>query len=164
MDQTLWTIGYGGWPVARRAAALVETLAQAGITRLVDTRHSPCASNPDPKHHYGPRPWHLQADPASGIVGLLAGEGIAYEWAVELGNPQRLDPAMTILRAQLADEAGGWPVQRGLERLAALIRRPGERIALLCACADARRCHRTVVAHAVSDRHFDRRLRIHELG
>src|SRR5262249_20294734 len=131
----LWTVGYGAWPVATRAGRLVAALGKAGVNLLVDVRHSPCASDPVPGRPYAPRPRNLQADPAGGIVGLLGGAGIAYEWMVELGNPQRQDPAMAVLRAQLDDPAGLWPVHRGLERLAEVVRRPGRTVALLCACA-----------------------------
>jgi Protein of unknown function, DUF488 len=146
----LWTVGYGAWPPATRAKSLVASLARAGVTRLIDTRHSPCASDSDPHRPYGPRAWHLQAGDA-GIVALLASAGIGYEWIVELGNPQKRDPEMRILRAHLADRTGDWPVHRGLERVAEIVRRPGETAALLCACADARSCHRTVIAKALSE-------------
>lgn len=159
----LWTVGYGLWPAPKRAERLVEALSQRGITRLVDVRHSPCASDPDPTSRYGPRPWNLQVGPA-GIRMLLAGSGIAYEWLVELGNPQRHDPEMAVLRSHLADTSGGWPVHRGLERLAAIVRRPGEVAAILCACAEARTCHRTVVAHALAGLHFGGSLDVSDVG
>jgi hypothetical protein len=159
----LWTVGYGVWPAPVRARRLVEALKASGITRLADVRHSPCASSIDPANRYGPRPWRLQAGPG-GIAGLLGDAGIAYEWLVELGNPQRHDPRMTILRAQLADPGGNWPLHRGLERLAALVRRPGESVAIVCACAEARTCHRTLVAEALSDRHFGGALTVCEIG
>ena len=160
---TVWTVGYGLWPVASRANRLVEALQWGGVTRLVDTRHSPCASDIDPERPYGPRAWHLAATPDEGIVALLAEAGIAYEWAVELGNPQKRDPSQRVLRSQLADRAGGWPVHRGLERLAETIRRPGEVVALLCACAEAQKCHRTVIARAVVEAFFGGGLEIRDL-
>jgi hypothetical protein len=149
----LWTVGYGTWPAAVRAERLVAALARCGVTRLVDVRLSPCAATPEAGRPYGPRPWNLQAGSA-GIVGLLAAAGIAYDWIVELGNPQRQDPAMAILRAHLADPAGGWPVHRGLDRLAGLVRGPGDVVALLCACARAPACHRTLIARTLAHRHF----------
>jgi hypothetical protein len=154
--KTVWTIGYGAWPVDVRAERLVEALADRGVTRLVDVRISPAASDLKPGR-YGPKPWTLQAGRA-GIAGLLAEAGIAYEWLVELGNPQRHDPMMALLRAHLADPGGGWPVHRGLALLAARIDEPGELVALLCACAEAERCHRSVIARALAERHFDGRL------
>jgi hypothetical protein len=149
----LWLVGYGAWPAATRAAKLVEALRARGVTRLVDVRLSPCASDPTPGRPYGPKPWNLQAGSA-GIVGLLAAGGIGYTWLVELGNPQRQDPAMAVLRAQLADPSGNWPVHRGLDRLAGMVRRGDDTLALLCACGDGRTCHRTVVAEALDARHF----------
>ncbi len=157
MDPRLWLIGYGGWPPAKRASGLVEALRGRGVTRLVDVRLSPCASDPIEGRPYSPKPWNLQAGHA-GLVGLLEEAGIAYEWLVELGNPQRRDPAMAVLRSHLADPLGGWPVHRGLDRLASLVERPGEFVAILCACEDWRTCHRTLVARALSDRHFGGKL------
>lgn len=153
MDAKLWLIGYGGWPAARRPSGLVEALRSRGVTRLIDVRLSPCASDPVEGRPYGPRPWNLQAGRA-GLVGLLEAAGIAYEWIVELGNPQRRDPKMAVLRSHLAEPRGDWPVHRGLARLASRVERPGEVVALLCACEDWRTCHRTLVARALSDRHF----------
>jgi hypothetical protein len=149
---SLWTAGYGAWPVAVRAERLVAALVERAVTRLVDVRLNPSAADLKPGR-YGPKPWTLQAG-RSGIVGLIASAGIAYEWLVELGNPQRHDPAMALLRTHLADPQGGWPVHRGLERLAARVAEPSAVVALLCACADYRKCHRTLIAQALSARHF----------
>jgi hypothetical protein len=157
----LWTTGYGAWPVPVRAERLVAALLQCGVTRLVDVRLNPSASDVKPGR-YGPKPWTLQPG-RSGIVGLLEAAGIAYEWLVELGNPQRHDPMMAVLRAHLADPEGGWPVHRGLERLAALVERPGAQVALLCACALEQTCHRTVIAQALAARYFEGRLQIRDV-
>src|SRR5215212_8930956 len=116
--RALWTVGYGGWPSPVRAERLVAVLLGRGVSRLVDVRLSPCASAVKPGR-YGPKPWTLQAG-GDGIVGLLEPEGIAYEWIVELGNPQRQDRRMAVLRKHLADPRGHWPVHRGLDRLEAL--------------------------------------------
>lgn len=159
----LWTIGYGAWPVATRAEKLMAALKAQRVTRLIDVRLNPCASDPTPDRPYGPKPWNLQAGPG-GIVPLLESAGIAYEWIVELGNPQRQDPAMRILRAHLDDPTGDWPVHRGLQRLAERVGEPGQRLALLCACAEAARCHRTTIARALSVRHFGAALAIHAIG
>jgi hypothetical protein len=158
---SLWTAGYGAWPVASRAERLVEILLLRGVTRLVDVRLNPAAASSRPGP-YGPKPWTLQAG-RSGIAGLLQGAGIAYEWLVELGNPQRQDPAMALLRTHLADPEGGWPVHRGLEQLAARIGQSGTVVAILCACADYRTCHRTLVAQALSARHFGGELVIRDV-
>src|SRR5215213_8600675 len=117
--RSLWTIGYGTWPSPVRAERMVLALLAAGITRLVDVRLNPCASGVKPGA-YGPKPWTLQTG-NSGIVGLLAPAGIAYEWIAELGNPQRQDKTMAVLREHLADPRGEWPVHRGLDRLTALV-------------------------------------------
>src|SRR5262245_38920927 len=103
----LWTVGYGAWPVSTRAERLVGALVEHRITRLVDVRLSPCASDPEPGRPYGPKPWNLQAG-GRGIALLIADAGIAYEWLVELGNPQRQDRDMAVLLAHLADSEGGW--------------------------------------------------------
>jgi hypothetical protein len=159
---TLWTVGYGAWPVATRARRLEEILKGAGITLLADVRLNPCASDPVPGRPYGPKAWSLQAGDA-GIAALAREAGIAYEWLVELGNPQRQDPTMSILRAHLADPAGGWPVHRGLARLADRLREPGARVAILCACGDWRPCHRTAVAEALRAGPFGGDLAIEHL-
>ena len=148
----LWTVGYGAWPAPVRADRLVRALSDRGVNRLVDVRLSPCASDLEPRRPYGPRGWHLQP-PGLGIVALLEGSGIAYEWIVELGNPQRRDPSMAVLRAHLADPSGDWPVHRGLARLVDRVEAPGAVVALLCACMDPNRCHRMTIADALNERH-----------
>ena len=57
---------------------------------------------------------------------------------------------MAVLREHLDDPSGIWPVHRGLDRLAAMVREGGQTFALLCACGDGRTCHRTVVAEALN--------------
>ena len=81
-----------------------------------------------------------------------ADAGIAYEWLVELGNPQRQDHEMKVLRHHLAHPEEGWPVHRGLALLADRVRRPDQVVAILCTCAEASTCHRTVVAEALRER------------
>jgi hypothetical protein len=157
----LWLVGFGAWPTPNRAGRLVATLAERKVSRLVDVRLNPCASDVK-EGRYGPKPWTLQAGRA-GIANLLEEAGIAYEWLVELGNPQRHDKEMRVLHEHLADPNGGWPVHRGLSRLADLVRKPGEVVALLCACADGWACHRTVIARALADREFAGRLMIRDL-
>ncbi len=157
----LWTVGYGAWPAARRAEGLLATLVDRGVRQVVDVRLNPCASDPVEGGHYGSKPWTLQAG-GLGIVPLLATAGIAYEWVAELGNPQRRDRAMTVLRAHLDDPEGGWPVHRGLDRLADRVITEPEGVALLCACEDAAACHRTLIALALSQRRFGGRLDVRE--
>ena len=163
MRWTLWTVGYGRWPAARRAEALVDELRELGVTRLVDVRLAPCASSLTVGHPYGPKPWNLQGK-GQGIVELSSSGGIVYEWLVELGNPQRQDPSQAILKEQIADPGGGWPVHRGLERLAGRVREPGAVVAILCACPKAADCHRSTIAEALRERHFAGELGIREVG
>jgi hypothetical protein len=150
VKRTLWTVGYGAWPTASRAERLVACLRDRGITRLVDVRLNPCAADVR-DGRYGPKPWTLQTG-RSGIAALLDEAGIAYEWLVELGNPQRHDRRMQVLRDHLASPGAGWPVHRGLDRLQTRVDAPAEVVALLCACAGVRECHRTVVAQALAAR------------
>jgi uncharacterized protein (DUF488 family) len=160
---TLYTIGYNHWPPATRFDRLVEALKGAGITRLVDVRHKPCADNLDPKSPYGPKDWKLQAG-ERGIDARLTAEGISYLWLLELGNPQTKDPAMAILRTQLASADEHWPVNRGLALLRSQLHVVGTRNCLLCACGDYRTCHRKVIAETLSQRYFEERLRIVDLS
>jgi hypothetical protein len=145
----LYTIGYGRWPPPRRMKGMIEALQSAGVKLLVDTRHSPCSSNVEPGSSYGPRDWNLQAGD-TGIAHHLKAAGIDYRWLGELGNPQKNDPGMTILREQLATADLRWPVNRGLLVLRGLL--DGGPCALLCACVDYRQCHRTVIAEAMRQR------------
>jgi uncharacterized protein (DUF488 family) len=158
----LWLVGYGAWPAPKRAARLVEALRSRGVTHLVDVRLNPCASDPVAGRPYGPKAWNLHAG-REGVVGLMDAVGISYTWLVELGNPQRQDRSMNVLRAHLDDPAGDWPVHRGLERLAAMVREGGETFALLCACSIGRACHRTLIADALNSRHFDGKLALREV-
>lgn len=146
----LLTVGYGKWPTKTRWLALVAALRRARVATLVDIRHSPCSSSSDPQSSYGPRPWHLGAEP--GIDALLRDEGIEYRWLVELGNPQKTDPRMRVMRAHLADRRGHWPVHRGLDVLRTLVVDAGERCCLMCACKSYEACHRKLVAEAFRER------------
>ena len=159
---TLFAVGYGAWPAARRVAGLIGALKGAGVSVLVDIRHSPCSSTAAPGSLYGPKPWNLQVE--GGIRAALEAEGIGYTWLVELGNPQKNDPEMRVLRSHLTDDSGGWPVHRGLVRLAELVRANPRGCCVLCACAKYKECHRRVVAEALSARHFEGALRIEDLS
>jgi len=146
----LFTVGYGRWPTTTRMDRLIAALKDAGVTLLIDARHSPCASQLSPASHYGAHEWHLQAGD-TGIAAILQSHEIDYRWLVELGNPQKNDHAMTVLREQLASGDEKWPVNRGLALLETILNESGP-CALLCACADWRECHRTVVAEAMRER------------
>lgn len=146
----LFTAGYGRWPPAERMKRFLAALKVAGVTLLIDTRHSPCSSSTGPDALYGPKAWNLQTG-EEGIAPAVRAAGLSYLWAVELGNPQKNDPEMAVLRAHLADAAGGWPVQRGLALLRPLVFERGERCCLLCACAKSAGCHRTLIAEHFRD-------------
>jgi len=145
----LYTIGYGHWPAPRRMKGMIDALKSAGVKLLVDSRHSPCSSNVEPTSTYGPRDWKLQAGDA-GIAHHLEAASIGYRWLGELGNPQKNDPEMTILREHLAAHDLRWPVNRGLLVLRDLL--DSGPCALLCACDDPNKCHRTVIAAAMRER------------
>lgn len=148
MTHTVFTVGYGRWPAPQRAAKFLAALKAAGVELLVDIRHSPCSSALDPANTYGPKEMNLQARDA-GIVPLLAGGGIEYLWAVELGNPQKNDPEMRVLKEHLSALPGsGWPVARGLELVRGLVL-GGRRVAMMCACPKYAGCHRKPVAEAL---------------
>ena len=158
---TLFTIGYGFWAPPRRMDGLIAALKAAQVRLLIDTRHSPCASQVHPGSHYGPHPWNLQAGD-QGLEKTLREEEIDYLWLVELGNPQKNDPAMKVLREHLASGDDRWPVNRGLAALAHVLRDTGP-CALLCACADYKKCHRTVIAEAAKARFPDLDIHIAHL-
>lgn len=95
--------------------------------------------------------WHLQPG-QNGILSLMAKEGIEYVWLVELGNPQKRDPAMAIFREHLQSRAGHWPAERGLNLLRQLVQEGQKVCCLMCACSDVEGCHRKVVAEEFRDR------------
>ena len=162
-ENVLFTIGYGGFHTEVRMQGLIDALRDHGITTLVDVRHSPCSSDPTPGDGtYKPKAWNLQPEGA-GIAAALADAGIDYVWLVELGNPQRNDKKMRVLREHLADPRGCWPVDRGLRLLEDLVRAPGKRCCLLCACEHSEECHRRDIAEALNHRHFDGALAIENL-
>ena len=141
----LFTIGLSG-PTSSRWERCIRALKGAKIEWLMDIRHSPCASdpNPDTRSAYGPRLWNLQME-GQGIVQGLRIFGIEYLWVVELGNPQKRDPGMCILREHLAQK-DGWPVHRGLSILRRHVLDDKKRCCLLCACTEYASCHRSLIA------------------
>ncbi len=59
---TLFTVGYNAWIPSQRIQLMGNALQDAGVTLLVDVRHSPCASDHLGKTKtYGPKPWSLAA-------------------------------------------------------------------------------------------------------
>ena len=162
MTNAIWTLGYGGWPTQERLNGILNAIQQAGITTLVDVRHSPCPSQANPHPRYGPRDWHLLSA-RNGLDGYVQDLGIDYVWLGELGNPQTNDHKMAILREQLEQADQRWPVNRGLFLLNRLVRKGGNRCCLLCACKDYDVCHRKVIAEALAQRFFAGHLAIYDL-
>lgn len=160
---TLYTIGYRRWKTKQRLACMVQALQTAEITTLVDIRHAPCSSNLNPNSNYGPKDWTLQPE-GSGVVDHLKCVGIEYIWLVELGNPQRNDENMTVLREHIDAEDEKWPVNRGLKILRELVQTKGKRCCLLCACDTYNGCHRKVIAETLHDRFFGSELEICDLS
>ncbi len=153
---TLFTIGYNAWPVSERMERMGHALVEAGVTMLVDVRHSPCPSDPSGRSMYGPKPWTLQRD--DGLVAELGKLGLSYRWILELGNPQKNDQEMNIFRWHLADREHAWPVHRGLLQLGQLVSE-GHVCCLLCACAKYDQCHRQLIVDAFCQGH-DPRIRV----
>jgi len=160
MDYRLWTFGYGQYSSKIRIEKLLASFRANGISDLIDIRHSPCASQIDPKSNYGPRPWNLQA--SGGISNEVEAIGIRYRWVPQLGTPQKRDPEMRILRAELAAPEAPWPINLGLAWLAETIKSASsdQRIGILCACDSYDYCHRKLVAESLRDRHFGGELEI----
>jgi hypothetical protein len=147
---TLFTIGYGRWAPDRRIKGLISELTCAGVNMLVDIRHSPCASQLTDASNYGPRDWHLQLA-GHGIESVLNAANVEYRWVVELGNPQKTDPEMEVLRQHLQSSDRRWPVNRGLDLLEQMILEKGRTCCLLCVCKDWRECHRAIIAEAIRE-------------
>lgn len=144
-----FTVGYGRWPAAQRAEKLQAALKAAGVDVLVDIRHSPCSASLSPKSNYRPTDMNLQPSGEGGIVAVAAAAGCEYLWLVQLGNPQKNDPAMTVFREHLAaPRERDWPARLGLGVVKAMVSN-GERVALMCACKEYERCHRKLVAEAL---------------
>lgn len=159
MKNTLYTIGYSRWAPAARLKGLLEMLQAHDVSLLVDTRLQPCSSQLTGR--YGPKDWTLQSG-AAGLAHHLGRIGVEYLWLSELGNPQRHDPDMAVLRAHLEDGGMRWPVNRGLELLRGRIE-GDDVVCLLCTCRDAATCHRTVIGEAVRARYFGERLDVRSL-
>ncbi len=139
---TIWTIGHGALPTA----AIAAVLRRAGVGTLVDIRRFP-GSRRSP--HLGRE--RLAAD--------LPGFDVAYEWAGEaLGGWRSPRPGPTRHTAWqdrafrgYADHTDSPIFREAIDGLVARAR-AGERLAVLCAELDWRRCHRRLVADALTVR------------
>ena len=133
----LWTIGYRSAEDRECLAALLQPGdEQAACRLLVDIRYLPLS------------PYH----PEWSRKQLLARYRHRYRHLRALGNKHYHDPGLPI---RLVDE------QAGLVCLAGFLQ-AGWDIVLLCACADAKGCHRTLVAeHLQQQIGDDPRIRIH---
>ena len=160
----LSTLGYQRWPAKTRLDGILQTLKKAGVNTLIDIRISPCSVHPesDPPNARGPRDWNLQPGDR-GIALHLKEAGIDYRWLPELGNPQKNDGTMAVLRDHIASENAAWPVNRGLILLRNLVQSSGKQCCLLCACEDPETCHRRLVTEALNDRFFEGALEVSHL-
>ncbi len=128
--ELVFTVGYEG----RTAASLVRRLREAGVERVLDVRAS--ARSARPGFSRAPLSRALQA------------AGLAYRHLPEAGNPFRAEAerdlagVLSRYRAHLAERP---EVVRAVLDAAA-----GARTALLCAEANPARCHRSVLAEALT--------------
>jgi uncharacterized protein (DUF488 family) len=140
MNQTIYTIGYGG----RRPSDLMEMLRSAGVGTVVDVRLRPDRAS------MGSYVRAKKDD--KGIAALLAGGGIRYRGLPELGNPF-LDDAYRAdwqprYEALLAVAA---PLL--MVRLDALLGEADQApLCLMCAEKDPSGCHRTQIARLLQRR------------
>lgn len=131
MPASMFTIGYQGASLEH----LIDTLAAAEVSVVVDTRDSPNSRRPEF------RPRFLEA--------ALAEVGIRYVPARSLGAPKTLRALAT---ADWDGFADGYRERLGLvrEELESLV--PivaSERVCLLCFEADPDACHRSLLAHEI---------------
>jgi uncharacterized protein (DUF488 family) len=130
MSDPMFTIGYQGASLER----LVETLAAADVSVLVDTRETPTSRRPEFRR--------------KSLDAALTAAGIRYLSVPALGAPREL-------RAVVSDWdrfAGEYRerlalVGKELQSLLPLI--STERVCLLCFEADPLACHRSLLAHEI---------------
>jgi uncharacterized protein (DUF488 family) len=131
MPAAMFTIGYQGATLER----LIESLAAADVSVLVDTRDTPHSRRPEF------RPRFLEA--------ALSEVGIRYLPARALGAPRDLRALASGAWDEFAD---GYRerlslVREELESLVPII--ASERVCLLCFEADPDACHRSLLAHEI---------------
>jgi uncharacterized protein (DUF488 family) len=135
-------MGHGARPVD----AFVALLRDAGVARLIDVRTRP-GSRRHP--HFG----------RAAISRSLAEAGIADEWWPELGGfrtplPDSPHTALGVDAFRgYADHMASAEFRDALSRLMAAA--AAERVAVMCAEADWRRCHRRMIADALTVAGFD---------
>ena len=133
MAEPLFTVGYQG----RTVVDLVRVLTDAGVKRVIDVRELPLSR----KHGFSKTP----------LSAALAEAGIAYVHLKAAGNPYRheagdMERCLALYRAHL-DRLPD--VIAEIRQLAA-----GSPVALLCAEANPKQCHRSVIARKAAGRAF----------
>lgn len=132
----IYSVGYEGFTVD----ALVERLAQSGVSLLVDVRLNATSRRPGFSRR--------------ALESALAGHGIVYVHERKLGNPPDNRDAFrrgdgktgrVRMRALLENGSGG-----ALERL--VERAQGARIAVMCVERERNRCHRDVITEMAQER------------
>ena len=139
----IYTVGHS----TRPAGELLDLLAAHGVARLVDVRRFPGSR----RHPQFAR---------DALAAALAGRGIEYVHEPDLGGRRapRPDSVNTAWRVEAfrgyADHMASPEFARALERLIAWSEdaNPGKRTAILCAEAVPWRCHRRLIADALTAR------------
>ncbi len=135
MAGRIYSVGYEGF----EAASLVERLASASVSVLVDVRLNAVSRKP--------------GFSKKALAALCEEAGIEYQHEKELGNPKENRDSFrkgdgTEGRRQMREilENGSGPA---LQRLIDSAR--GERIAVLCVERERDRCHRDVITEMVEE-------------
>jgi uncharacterized protein (DUF488 family) len=133
----VWTIGHG----TRPAEELVETLERAGVRTLVDVRRFP-GSRRNPQFD------------RDALAETLAGAGVAYRHAVELGGRRSGEAGeedYACLRvAAFRSYAARMRTDIWQAALAAEFAQPAP--CFMCAETDWRKCHRRLIAELLTAR------------
>jgi len=131
------TIGHGRRPLAE----LLSCLKEAGVETLVDVRRYP-GSRRNPQ--FGARP----------LADALAGAGIAYRHAVDLGGRLEGEPGAERFACLRSASFGGYAARMGTAgwqaALAEALAEPEP--CLMCAETQWRTCHRRLIAELLAAR------------
>lgn len=135
ISSAIHTIGYEGAAIED----LIAVLKAAGITRLIDIRHSP----------YSRRPEFSKDE----LRAALSEYGLSYSHIRELGNPPAGREAaraghMTAYREVFTAHLEGPDGRKGLGEALSLAAK--ETVCLLCLEKSASHCHRSMVAARIS--------------